>query len=46
VLRTYWERRRDYHALRDGGTYPDLHWIELRHRSEATTFLDNARRAG
>src|SRR5439155_8414511 len=41
VLRTYWRRRNDYRALRQGGRFPNLRWREFRRQAEASDFLQN-----
>jgi adenylate kinase family enzyme len=39
VITTYHRRRREYAALKAGGAYAGIEWIELRRPADATRFL-------
>jgi len=45
VVRTYRLRRSEYQALKSGGRFPNLRWLEFRRQGEAADFLHNVQRA-
>jgi adenylate kinase family enzyme len=41
VVKTHWQRQREFAALRTGGQYAHLEWVEFRWPGEARRWLEN-----